>query len=154
MSEKDEETFRKIVTEIRFLETTAEVLQSRINLLNAALAELNLAKMTLEGLEKEKINTSTLIPIGGGSYVKAKLESTDTVVAGIGAGVAIEKSVKDARETISKRIEEYQKHMEGLQQRLTQVSNRIYEDRAALEELSQKLARRSTTDVRKTKGRT
>ena len=52
---KEEEEFRKIAAELRLLESTAEAVQSRINFVNAALTELNLAKMNLEGLEKEKI---------------------------------------------------------------------------------------------------
>ena len=46
----EEETFRRLVVELRILEGTADALQSRINLVNAALTELTIAGMTLEGL--------------------------------------------------------------------------------------------------------
>jgi prefoldin subunit 5 len=49
---KEEEELRKLSVEIRFLEQTAETLQSRINMLNAAITDLTYADMTLEGVEK------------------------------------------------------------------------------------------------------
>ena len=147
MSKEDEEEFRRIATEVRLLESTAQAVQSRINFVNAALTELNLAKMNLEGLEKEKIETSLLVPIGGGSYVKAKLESIENVVVGIGAGVAVEKTFNEAKEILSKRIEELEKLYGRLQQQLSQIAQKIQEDRAKLEEISQRIARRQQPSV-------
>ena len=147
MSKEDEEEFRKIATEVRLLESTAQAIQSRINFVNAALTELNLAKMNLEGLEKEKIETSLLVPIGGGSYVKAKLESIENVVVGIGAGVAVEKTFNEAKEILSKRIEELEKLYGRLQQQLSQIAQKIQEDRAKLEEISKRIARRQQPSV-------
>jgi len=147
LSKEDEEEFRKIATEVRLLESTAQAIQSRINFVNAALTELNLAKMNLEGLEKEKIETSLLVPIGGGSYVKAKLESIENVVVGIGAGVAVEKTFNEAKETLSKRIEELEKLYGRLQQQLSQIAQKIQEDRAKLEEISKRIARRQQPSV-------
>ena len=144
---KEEEEFRKIAAELRLLESTAEAVQSRINFVNAALTELNLAKMNLEGLEKEKIETSLLVPIGGGSYIKAKIESTEKIVVGIGAGVAVEKTFNEAKEILSKRIEELEKLYGRLQQQLAQISQKIKEDRAKLEEISRSITRRQQPSV-------
>ena len=144
---KEEEEFRKIAAELRLLESTAEAVQSRINFVNAALTELNLAKMNLEGLEKEKIETSLLVPIGGGSYIKAKIESTEKIVVGIGAGVAVEKTFNEAKEILSKRIEELEKLYGRLQQQLAQIGQKIQEDRAKLEEISRGIARRQQPSV-------
>ena len=144
---KEEEEFRKIAAELRLLESTAEAVQSRINFVNAALTELNLAKMNLEGLEKEKIETSLLVPIGGGSYIKAKIESTEKIVVGIGAGVAVERTFNEAKEILSKRIEELEKLYGRLQQQLAQIGQKIKEDRAKLEEISRSIARRQQPSV-------
>ncbi|HDO41911.1 MAG TPA: prefoldin subunit alpha [Candidatus Bathyarchaeota archaeon] len=147
MLSKEEEEFRKIAAELRLLESTAEAVQSRINFVNAALTELNLAKMNLEGLEKEKIETSLLVPIGGGSYIKAKIESTEKIVVGIGAGVAVEKTFNEAKEILSKRIEELEKLYGRLQQQLAQIGQKIKEDRAKLEEISRSITRRQQPSV-------
>jgi len=60
----EEETFRRLVVELRILDGTAEELQSRVNLVNAALTELRVSSMTLEGLEKEKNDAQLFVPIG------------------------------------------------------------------------------------------
>jgi prefoldin alpha subunit len=151
----DEETFRRLAVELRFLEGTADALQSRINLVNAAITELTYANNTLEGIEKEKEDALLFVPIGGGSYIKAKLGSADTVIVGIGADVAIEKTIKEAKELVKNRISELEKNHASLQQQLAQVIEKIREDRAMLQEVTRRLSQReSQTNVRKTEGRT
>lgn len=151
----EEETLRRLVVELRILEGSANAIQSRINFVNAALTELRVANMTLEGMEKEKEETSLFVPIGGGSYVKAKLESTETVTVGIGAGVAIERTIKEARENLESRIADLEKTRNTLQQQLTQVLEKIQDGRSKFQELSSKLSEAERPKgVRKAKGRT
>ena len=135
----NEETLRRLIVELRLLEGTANTLQSRLNFVNAILTELNYAKMTLEGLEKEKKNVPLFVPIGGGSYIRAKLESAEKVIVGMGAGVSVEKSLSEAKETVGDRITQLEKTRRTLQQQLTQVAQKIEEDRAGFQELSEKL---------------
>jgi prefoldin alpha subunit len=135
LAEKAEEELRKLSVEIRILEETAEAIQARINMINAVITDLNYASMTLEGLEKEKENAELLIPIGGNSYIKAKLENPDKVTVGIGAGVSVEKTLQEAKEIVKKRLEELEKSRISLQQQLSQVVNRISEDRERFEGL-------------------
>ena len=151
----EEETFRRLVVELRILEGTADALQSRVNLVNAALTELRVASMTLEGLEKEKKDAQLFVPIGGGSYIKAKLASADKVVVGIGADVAVERTTKEAKENLENRISELEKTRTSLGQQFTQVIGKIREDRTRLEELTTKLREgERAKGVRKAKKRT
>jgi prefoldin alpha subunit len=138
MAEKTEDEIRRLIVEIRMLEATAEYLQTRVNLINAALTELNLASMSLEGIEK-KDSDHIFVPIGGGSYVKARLEDTDKIVYGIGAGIAIEKTIKEAKEGIANRIDELNRAKVALEQQLNQVSAKLQEERSRLQELSSKI---------------
>lgn len=135
----EEETLRRIIVELRLLEGTADVLQSRLNFVNAALAELNQAKMTLEGLKKEKKEVPLFVPIGGGSFIRAKLESADKIIVGMGAGVSVERSLGEAKETVENRIAQLEKTRRTLQQQLTQVAQKIDEDRTKFQEISEKL---------------
>jgi prefoldin alpha subunit len=150
----DEEEFRKVAVELRILENTAENMQSRMNFVNAAITELTYANMTLEGLEKEKTDTSLFVPVGGGSYIKAKLESPDTIVFGIGAGVAIEKTFVEAKEKIKNRLDEMEKARSSMEQQMEQLLERIRDNRTRLQELSAPLSRRERgQNVRETKSR-
>ena len=151
----EEEVFRRLVVELRMLEGTAEALQSRVNLVNAALTELRVSSMTLEGLEKEKKDAQLFVPIGGGSYIKAKLGSADKVVVGIGADVALERTMKDAKENLGNRIAELEKTRTSLGQQFAQVVEKIREDRTRLDELTAKLREGERAKVvRKAKKRT
>jgi len=151
----EEETFRRLAVELRLLEGTAEELQSRINLVNAALTELKIASVTLNGIEEEKENSSLFVPIGGGSYIKAKLESADKIIVGVGAGVATERTVKEATASLERRIGELEKTRNTLQQQLTQVVGKIQDGRSKFEELTAKLRKEEKTRrVRKTEKRT
>jgi len=138
----DEETFRRLVVELRILEGTADALQTRVALVSSALTELMVAKMTLEGLEKEKTDAPLFVPIGGGSYVEAKLGSEDKIIVGVGVGVAIEKTMKEAKDNVDTRIAEYEKTKTSYEQQLRQVVDKIQGNRAQLQELSTKLSER------------
>jgi prefoldin alpha subunit len=132
---KEEEVLRKLSVEIRFLEQTAETLQSRINMLNAAITDLTYADMTLEGVEKEKENAELLVPIGGSSYVKVKLANPDKIVVGMGASISVEKTLPEAKSILKERLAELEKTMRSAQQQFAQVAERINTGRNRLEKL-------------------
>jgi prefoldin alpha subunit len=132
---KEEEELRKLSVQLRFLEQTAETLQSRISMLNAAMTDLTYANMTLDGVEKEKKNAEILVPIGGSSYIQVKLANPDKVVVGLGAGVSAEKSLPEAKALLKERLDEVEKSMQAAQQQFVQVAERINVDRNRVESL-------------------
>jgi prefoldin alpha subunit len=147
----EDEALRRLAVELQILEGTAEALQSRINLVSAAITELTVANATLEGLEKEGKGAPLFVPIGGGSYVKASLESVDTVIVGIGAGVAVERTIKEARENLENRVAELEKTRDTLRQQLSQVIEKIREGRSKFQELSASMSEKERAKpVRKT----
>jgi prefoldin alpha subunit len=142
---KEEEELRKLSVEMRFLEQTAETLQQRISMMNAAMTDLTYASMTLEDVEKEKEDVELLVPIGGSAYVKAKLADPDKVVVGLGAGVSIEKTLQEAKAIVKERLDELQKTMVSAQQQFAQVADRINADRDRLESLLAKVREGKTS---------
>lgn len=151
----DEEAFRRLLTELRLLEGTADALQNRINLVSAAITELAFASTTIKGLEKEKSGAPLLVPVGGGSFIKAEVATTETMVVGIGAGVSVETSRDEASQTVEKRIAELETSRNNLQQQLAQVIAKMRTKRQQLDKVSVKLSGgRQAGDVRKTKSGT
>jgi len=140
-----------LVLESRYLEETANELQHRISMTNAAINELRVSSVTLDGLEKEKKGAQLFVPIGGGSYVKAKLETTENIVVGIGADVAVERSLKETKVEFEARIDELEKTREALGQQLNQVVGRMQENRSTMEEVTAKLREGEQTGVRQAK---
>ncbi len=132
---KEEEELNKLSVEMRLLEQTAETLQQRIGMINAAIRDLTYANMTLESIEKEKDNTELLVPIGGSSYVKAKLAKKEEIIVGMGAGVSVEKTLPEAKQIVKERLEELEKTMNSAQQQFAQVAQRINTGRNQLQNL-------------------
>jgi len=121
--------------EMRYLEQTAEALQQRISMVNAALTDLSYANATLDGIEKEKENTEMLVPIGGSSYVKVKLADSDKILINMGSGVSVEKNLTDAKVTLKERLDELEKTMTSAQQQFSQIAERIASGRNRLESM-------------------
>jgi len=136
LASKNEEEIRRISVELRLLEQTAEALQSRLSMLNAVAQDLTYSNMTLQSLENEKENSELLVPIGGTSYIRAKLDNPDNIIVGIGAGVSVEKTRQEAKDIIKKRLEDLDKARTSTQQQFVQVAGKINEDREKFESLA------------------
>jgi prefoldin alpha subunit len=132
---KEEDVLRQLATEIRILEGSAGALQSRLDIVRAAISEITLAHNTLEGLKALQKDEDTLVPIGGGSYVRMKIADSKKLVMGIGAGAAMEKDVDSSVEELKGRLQELDKARNSIQQQLEQTLARYQQDRDALEEL-------------------
>lgn len=132
---KTEEEIRKLSVELRLLEQTAEAIQARINMVNAAITDLTLASMTLEGIGREKEDSELFVPIGGNSYIKAKLENPDKVIVGMGAGISVEKKLQETKVIIKERLDGLDKNRMTFQQQFAQVAEKINEKRGELNKI-------------------
>jgi prefoldin alpha subunit len=137
---REEDVVRQLATEIRILEGTIGALQSRLDIVRAAINEVTLAFNTLEGLAKMQDGDSTLVPVGAGSYVRMSVTDSKKIVMGIGAGVAIEKEVDGSVSELKNRLEELDRARGSIQQQLDQTASRYQQDREALEDILQSQA--------------
>ena len=131
----EEEIVRQLATEIRILEGSVTALQSRLEMVRAAISEVTLAHDTLEGLKNLQNGDSTLVPVGAGSYVRMTVADSKNHVMVIGAGVAMEKDVGNSVGELGSRLQEFDKAKTSIQQQLDQTVARYQQDREALEEL-------------------
>ena len=81
-----------------------------------SLMELNNSLATLKEVKTE----NGLVPIGGGAFLKAKLEGEKTLIP-IGAGYMAEYSVKEAGEEVSKRIVLTEKAMGRMREEMDKI---------------------------------
>jgi prefoldin alpha subunit len=145
LASKSEEELSKLSVELRLREQAAEVIQSRINMVNAVTTDLGYASITLDSLEKEKENTELLVPIGGNSYIKARLENPDKLIVGMGAGVSVEKTLAETKEIVRGRLEALEKTRISLQQQFVRVVDEINDHRRKLEPLIAELKEGKTS---------
>jgi prefoldin alpha subunit len=136
---EDKETIRRLIVELQVLQGTVENLQSRIGLTNAAINDLQIAAETIEGLKEEKEGSQLLVPIGGGSYLKAKVEDSERLIVGLGANIAAEKSVGEAKDGFETRILRLEKMRNGLQKQLEETFTRVNNTRNQIQILSERL---------------
>ncbi len=132
---KEEEIVRQLAAEIRILEGSAGALQSRLDIVRAAVNEVTLAYNTLEGLKKLQHGDAVLVPVGAGSYIRMTIGDSKKLVMGVGAGAAMEKDVETSAEELKGRLQELDKAGNSIKQQLDQTLARYQQDREALEEL-------------------
>jgi prefoldin alpha subunit len=135
---KEEDVVRQLASEIRLLEGSIGVLQSRLDIVRAAINEVTLAYNTLEGMKKLQNGEDTLVPVGAGSYIRMQVADSKKLVMGIGAGVALEKDVESSVEELKGRLQDLDKARTSIQQQLEQTGTRYQQDREALEDLLQR----------------
>ena len=132
---KEEDLIRQLAAEIRILEGSAAALQSRSEIVRAAISEVTLAHNTLEGLKKLREGDDVLVPVGAGSYIRMTIADSRKLIMGVGAGAAMEKDVENSVEELKGRLLELDKARTSIQQQLDQTLARYQQDREALEEL-------------------
>jgi prefoldin alpha subunit len=145
MGERDR--LQSLVVELQYLEGLAQTLQQRISLVDAAIAELQIASSTLEGLKGEAAGAEILIPIGGGSYIKGKVGDSERLIVGVGADVAVERGVAEAIEMYSARVAELQRARSSLEQELEKVMAEAAKGRQELQRIVKQQQDKGKEDV-------
>lgn len=107
------------------LEGAISELQGRIGLVDTAIREFNITDTTLTALQDLKKNDEILVPIGGGTYLKARLTETEKVMASIGGGITSEKTSDQSKSLVESQLNEFQKVRGALQNQLIQAAQRI-----------------------------
>lgn len=143
----EEEQLRQGLVQQRVYEGSARTLQARLDIINAAMNEFALASSTLEGIKSQRSDADALIPVGGGSFVRAKLADISKIVVGVGAGVAIEKPIDLSITEIKDRIAGLDKARTTLQEQLNQTLIRLEENREKLNEIVKKQGGESITVI-------
>jgi prefoldin alpha subunit len=138
MSSRNEELLRQLIAQLQALENAYQEIRSRLNILDAALSEISLASLTLKGIKTLDNDSEILIPIGGGSFVKAKLSDSNNVVHSIGSGVSTEKTIELAQADFDNRISDFQKIRNSLNQQLNQATMAITNIRNQIQQITQR----------------
>jgi prefoldin alpha subunit len=133
-----DDQMRQVLLDIRLLEGSARVLQSRLDIVTAALSETLTAISTLEGAKGKPGETEALVPIGSGSFVRTKLADVEKVIIGVGAGVCIEKPIEDSMKDLRLRSSELERARTTVTQQLSQIVGQAEDYRAHLNDLARK----------------
>jgi prefoldin alpha subunit len=130
-----EQEIGRNLTLIEYYKEQLNTIDMQLQMLQAALADVYKAKMTVESLEKTTEKSDILIPVGGGVYVHGSIGDSAKVLVGVGADVVIEKTSEDAVKKIDERI----KSLQESQQKLVQMGQKLETEAAELSETTQRM---------------
>ena len=100
-----EEQAQQLMYQMQMLENYFGELSQKEESLIRIIGEASSAIESIKSIS-EKLESSTLVPIGMGSFVKATISSDDQFILNLGAGVAIEKDKISTINFIEARIKE------------------------------------------------
>lgn len=95
----------KHAAEINALDLRLKEIEQALEMVDRQLAELQMAKSSIEEIGNLKKETETLVPVGAGIFAKATIKNENNFLVDIGAGAACKKSAEEAKETVESKIE-------------------------------------------------
>jgi prefoldin alpha subunit len=140
MSE-DERNLEKILVELNAYEQQAQILQRRIDLINASLQEIALTSESLDELKNIEEENEVLMPLGSGIYVKARIIERKKVIFSLGADIVADKDITGAQLSLDQRSMTLQKALQSTGQQLQQIANKMNELNRTAQALASKIKR-------------
>ena len=120
----NEHEIKQALSNLDLMRAQAESLAEQQQLIQYSLEEYTRAKETLSKWKAAKKGEEILVPIGGNSFVFAKVEFNSKALVGIGSGVTVEKPVEEAIVTLDARINEMVDAMKKISESMTVLESR------------------------------
>ena len=108
----------KILT-YRILESRFNTLVKQKDLLASKLAEI---RLTLESIEEIEKSGEVLFPLASGAYTLGKIIDKQKIVLSIGASIALEKSLVEAKKFLNERKDEIEKALNQVNKEIVNLS--------------------------------
>ncbi len=131
-----EEQAQQLMRQMQMLETYFADLSQREGTFLGVLKEATAAIDAIKSLG-QKPESETLIPIGMGAYVPAKISSDKKTVLNIGAGVALEKDFPSAINYLESRIKEIEVALQDTAAKKQEAAARLEQGREQMNQLMQ-----------------
>ena len=131
-----EEQAEQLMQQMQMLETYFSDLSQRegtfLNIMREAVASIE----SIKSLD-QKPESETLVPIGMGTYVQAKILSNTKIVMNIGAGIAVEKDFSSAINYLEARIKEVEVALQDTVAKKQDAAGRLEQGKAQINQLMQ-----------------
>jgi prefoldin alpha subunit len=112
----------------------AEAIARQLSLTQLTAEGLDRALRAVEAMEMAEVGNEMLVPIGSGSFIHAKLASKEKVVLNVGAGVNIEKTPAEAKESLKIRKAEVAEGSKKLNEMLGKIDQEMQRIQAVMEQ--------------------
>ncbi|NLT38102.1 MAG: prefoldin subunit alpha [Methanomassiliicoccus sp.] len=132
----NEQELRQAMSTLELFRAQLESIAENQQLIQLSLEELGRARETLNQFQNAKEGDELLVPIGGNSFVFAKVATNAKAIVGIGTGISVEKSMDEAIKTMDDRSKE-----------LLDTMNKLNDRRLAIEEQANVLSQAVQQEV-------
>lgn len=119
-----QEDIARMIQELEALESTANALRQNLAVLTASITELRTARSLIKKMIDGERIEDAYATIGGGIFVKTKVEDFKKVLVNVGAGYVIELEVDKAIDFVDKRIKELEDTRSRIEARLNEIVRR------------------------------
>lgn len=128
---------RQLLAAYQQYQAQADAIARQIGLTQLTAEGLDRAVAAVDALEKAEEGQEMLVPIGSGSFIHGKLASKERVVLNVGAGVSIEKTADEARESLKARRAEVAEGSKRLNEVLSKIDLEMQKVQAQLAKFEQ-----------------
>ena len=133
-----EEKAQQLMQQMQMLETYFADLSQREGTLYGVLREATAAIESIKSLSQS--DSETLIPVGMGTFVKAKISPNDKIVLNIGAGVSLEKDSASAINYLEARIKEIEVALQDNAAKKQEAAAQLEQGRAQINQMMQSVS--------------
>src|SRR3990172_2410421 len=121
VNQEEQKELQEKVLAYRILEGRMEGLLKQREMLAGKIVEMHITLDTIDEIEKSK--EDILFPIGGEAYTFGKVVDKDRLIVEVGAGVALEKNLAEARDILGGRKEEMENALTTIQRNMQEISD-------------------------------
>lgn len=132
--DKMEQTYAKLAYEVRLYKNQLSLIQREVEKITLTSLDMNNALKTVDSMSAGE----SLIPIGGGSFVKGEVKE-ETVLLGIGSGYVIEVEKPYAVEKMKKRGELTREAINKLTREYSKISAKLSAATKELKEIERSI---------------
>jgi len=138
----NDKELRQSLATLELYRAQLQSLAEQLQLIQMSLEENARAKETLSSFKDTPIDSEILVPVGGNSFVFAKVGSNSNAIVGIGSDVSLEKPIEEAVKMIEVRINE-----------LVETFTKLGERRSTIEAQSSQLSQQVQQEYQKIQNR-
>jgi prefoldin alpha subunit len=113
----NEEELRQMMATMEYYRAQLEGLAEQQQIIQLSLEENIRARETLKQYKSAGDGSEILVPVGGNSFVQAKVASSEKVLIGLGSGVTVEKTAEEALDIVEVRISELAETVKKISER-------------------------------------
>jgi prefoldin alpha subunit len=134
-----EEKLYSLAAQLKMLEAYLNDLITRESTIIRFLQEARLVIDAIRGLSSSTGEVDTLLPLGIGVYVHAKVNANDKLLVSIGSDIAIEKGKDDAINYIEGRVKELENALVAVNNQKQEIQMRIESIRGEMNTIMQQI---------------